>query len=322
MGGILADAEMHPLIGEIISMRFEHRYDEADSIIVELCAAYPDDPAPLFLRGSNLQDWMLNAEDYRRADEMNAYLDSAIAIANRDTSDAWNLWLIGSAQGYKAIAQAEQGKYLAALKTSSEAMRFYDLAYKSPSTRAEAALGMGGYNYWKSSKLGLLTYLPLVPNRKSEGIAFMSEARDNSLFSRDAAIHALVYVFCDAGMIDSAIALRDSIAERYPSSLLPLWYDLAITEATGNLRSYFRAAVALTEALDTIGEEQTVNRVTARYYAASAASSLRDWDAVCRHASAILDDSLPGWAFASVKSDVEALRKLSIQAEREGGRCR
>ncbi len=321
MGGMLGDSAMQAVIGEIISMRFDHRYAEADSIIAELRIAHPYDPAPLFLRGSNLQDWMLNAEDFRRADEMNAYLDSAIDLAKTDTCNIWNHWLIGSAYGYKAIAQAEQGKYIAALRTSSEAMEYYSRAYNHPSTRAEAALGMGGYNYWKSSKLGVLTFLPFVPNRKDEGIAYMNDARANSLFSRDAAIHALVYVFCDVGMIDSAKALRDSIEQKYPSSVLPLWYDLAIAEAEGDLRGYFDAADRLSAVLEELGDEQAANRIYAHHYAATAAASLQDWDFVCFHCTSVLNGRLPSWAVENCRSEIEDLKGLANRAAQEGALC-
>lgn len=319
--GILGDPEMRADIQSIIDMRFDHRYEEAESFINRLRDEHPMDPAPLFLHGSNLQDWMLHLEDYRRMDEMDAYLDSAINLAMIDEFDPWNLWLIASAYGYRAIAQAEQGKYLQAFRTSSEAMNYYDRAYEFPATRAEASLGIGGYNYWKSSKLGFLKYLPFVPDRRGEGIEYLTEARNDSWYSRDAAIHALVYVFCEEGQLDSARALRDSIAQEYPGSLLPLWYDLAIAEADGNLENYFGVVDELSCALDTLGDEQAVNRIIIHLYAASAAAQLEDWAFVCLHCTAILEDRIPAWAVEISKGEIDNLRGLAVRAAEEGAAC-
>lgn len=319
--GILGEPDMRESIGEIISLRFEHRYQLADSLIVELREKYPYDPAPLFLRGSNLQDCMLNSEDYRRSDEMNAYLDSAVALAKSDTLNPWNLWIIGSAYGYKAIAQAEQGKYLQALSLSNDAMDYYERAYQNPATRAEAALGMGGYSFWKSSKLGVLTFLPFVPDRKEEGIELLHEARENSLYSCDAAVHALVYTYCEEGKLDSARIMSDYIEEKYPTSLLPLWYDLAITEADGDLEDYLDAADRLSIALDTFGVEQAINRITVHLYAATAAARLDDWAFVCLHCTAILEERLPAWVLETSRSEIEQLKELAYKAAEKGAAC-
>ncbi len=321
IASILDDPDMQKTVGEIISMRFVHKYEEADSMIVELREAFPFDPAPLFLRGSNLQDWMLNNEDYRRSYEMNAYLDSAIALSKSDTLDPWNLWVIGSSYGYKAISLAEQGKYIQAFGTSSEAMEYYERAYDYPAVSADAALGMGGYSYWKSAKLGILTYLPFVDDNKEEGIELLNEARWNSIYSRDAAIHALVYIYCEENMIDSARVMRNLIEEKYPGSLLPLWYDLAIYEAEGNLESYLDAADQLSLALDTLGEEQVINRVTVHLLAANAAAKLEDWAFVCLHCTAILEERLPSWVIDRSRSEINDLKDLAYKAAEEGAAC-
>jgi len=321
MAGILGDEGLRPLIQRTIAMRFEHRYAEADSILRELRDEYPDDPAPLFLRGSNLHDDMMNREDYRRFDEMTAIFDSAISMAKRGNPDAWNYWIIGSSLGYKAIALAELGRYLAAFKTSAEAVGYLERAFKTPETRADAALGIGGYHYWKSAKLGLLTYLPFVPDHRREGIEYLRLARTESLYSRDAAIHALVYVFCEEEMVDSAEALRDTIRMKYPGSLLPLWYDLLIAGKKRDLENYFYAADELSCALDTLGDEQIINRVETHLLAATAASELEDWDFVCVHCTAVLEEHFPPWVIKNNRSRINELKELAITAAEKGAAC-
>ncbi|GEM_PF-1490481 len=319
--GILADEELRPTIQETISMRFGHHYREADSILLELQTEYPDDPAPLFLRGSNLLDNMQHREDYRDAEQVYLLLDSAIAFAENDTSDPWHIWIIGSSLGYKAIIQAEMGKLILALKTSLGAMSYLERAHQHHETSADAALGMGGYYYWKSAKLRFLTYLPLMKDRRSEGMHFLREARDESIYSREAAMHSLVYIYCEEGMLDSARCMRDSIAANYPGSLLPLWYDLAISEASQDLEAYFLAASVLSTALDTCGEEQIINRLEAHLLAATAASELEDWASICQHYTAVLGYQLPSWVNDDSRNQISDFRELAATAAERGEPC-
>ncbi len=314
--GILGDPSREALIRSIVDMRFLHRYTEAEATIDSLRAEFPNDPAPLFLKGSNLHDHMTHREDYRDIDRMNAVLDSAILLAGKDLSDPWNLWIVGSSLGYKAMAEVEKGGYLSAYSTSREALGYLKSAMKSPQTRADAALGAGGYFYWVSNSLGFLTYLPLVPDNRDEGKTLLKEAFDKSRYSRDAAAHALVYVFCKSGELDSARVYRDYVARKYPSSLLPLWYDLSIAEAEKNLARYFTAAEKLAEALDTLGLEQGVNALEIHHYSAIAARDLKLWDRAVFHCDQVIRLGREGDLKSRFKNEIKdciAIRRLALE---------
>ncbi|HHS50752.1 MAG TPA: hypothetical protein ENN07_06505 [candidate division Zixibacteria bacterium] len=314
--GILGDETVRPAILEAIECRFDHRFARADSIIDSLAAEFPHDPAPLFLRGSNLYDEMMHREDYSEVSRMNAILDSAIFSARTNTVDPWNLWIVGSALGYKAMAKIKLGKYLAGYGTSRDALGYLKLALDSPETRADAALGAGGYYYWASATIGFLRYLPLVSDNRDEGLDLLREAYDGSHFSRYAAGHAMVYIFINRNELDSARVYRDTIAERFPESLLPLWYNLAIAEAEKSLENYYTAAHALAFALDTLGDEQIVNFVEVHHFAAMSAKDLTLWDKAIYHCDKVLnaieDDELSR-RFRSQAKDCEAIRKTAIE---------
>jgi len=302
-------------------MRFDHRYEHADSILLEIQKEYPNRAEIYFLRGSTLQDKMVHYEDYREDHLMNCLLDTAICLARTDTTDPWNLWIIGSSYGYRAIAQAEQGEYILALRNSAKAMSFLEKAYEHSETRAEAALGIGGYFYWKSAKLGILNILPFVPDRRREGLEYLRVARDSSVYSGDAAVHALFYIFCEEEMFDSARVMRDSISSRYPASHLPLWYNLRLTSLDGSMEEYFNAADHLSAALDTVGRRQSINRIEAHSFAAFAASELGYWDFVCLHCTSILDLNFDPWVIEQSGNTIQKLSEMAHDAARNGAEC-
>jgi len=302
-------------------MRFDHKYAEAEEIIRALQKNYPRDPGIYFLLASNLHDDMLNREDYSKMETMNALFDSAIQLSEKDASDPWNTWIIGSSLGYRAIVYAEIGKYISAIRTASDAMDYLERARQRHETAADAALGIGGYKYWKSEKLGFLTYLPFIDDEREHGIAEVRYARRNSIYSREASIHALVYIFCAEGMIDSARAMRDSIAENHPNSLLPLWYDLAIEEKDGNFKRYFLAANELSIKLDSIGIEQSANRIEVHKLAAEAATKLDDWEMVCNHCLSVLDEHYPPSIACEKQKTIEILKQFVKKASKKGVIC-
>ena len=320
--GILGDAEYRQTVRRIISLRFDHRYAEADSLTGELAEGYGNDPAIYFLRASNLHDMMHHREDFRRTTEMEALLDSAIALASADTSDPWNLWIIGSSQGYRALARAERGEYLPAYRLSRRAYSMLKRAAAHRETRADALMGMGGYDYWKSAKLGFLVSLPLISDDREEGARALETARDSSVYSREAALHALVYVYCEEGDIPSAKEARNLVADAHPRSLLPLWYDIAIASAAGNAAEYSTAADMLLFALDTIGTEQIANILELRAMSAEAAAGRDNWEEVCRHCLALEKLEIPEWTSLAKSEQLELLKDLCEEAEERGFRCR
>ncbi|MCK5833249.1 hypothetical protein KAH81_06210 [bacterium] len=287
--GILSDENVRPIIQSTIACRFDHRYAKADTIIDSLRLVFPNDPAPLFLKGSNLHDKMTHYEDYSEIFTMNCILDSAITLASENLVDPWNFWIIGSSLGYKAMAEIESGNYFSAYNTSREALDYLKTAMDSQETRADAALGAGGYYYWVSRSLGFLTYLPLVPDNREEGLELLRTAFTESHYSRDAAAHALVYIFCKSEEFDSARAYSCYIEEKYPSSLLPLWYKLSIAEALKDLSKYLVAAESLSCALDTLGIKQGANAIEIHYFSAIAAKDLKLWDRAIFHCDKALD---------------------------------
>ena len=319
--GILGEKNLQPFIRSAIELRFEHRYAKADSIFLDLQKKYTGDPAPYFLRASNLHDKMLHCEDFERIGEMNALFDTAIALAEKDTSDGWNYWIIGSSYGYRAITLAKLGKYLLAINVSSDAMDYLEKACKYPEIRADAALGIGGYDYWRTAKLGILTYLPFVPDKRKAGLSNLHIAEKMSVFSQDAARHALVYIYCEEEKLDSAAMERDYIAAKYPSSVLPLWYNLAIEEKRENIEKIFLAGDELSVALDTLGNEQANNRIYVHHLAAEKAVRLEYWDLVCIHCTAVLAGHLPPKNLEANKKKIEQLTEWAKMAADKGASC-
>lgn len=321
LAGIFGDPLFLPMVSEIISLRFDHEYRIAEDKIRKLKKEYPSDPGVYFLLASNLHDDMLNRENYSRIETMNALFDTAIALAKSDTTDPWNIWIIGSSLGYRAIAFAEMGRYFSAIRTAGDAMGYLEKARKHKATYADAALGTGGYRYWKSAKLGILTALPFFADERQEGIDELRLARGNSIYSSEAAIHALVYIFCEEGMVDSARAMRDIIHTNHPKSLLPLWYDLAIAEKDGDLKKYFMTANELSARLDSIGEEQSANRIEVHRLAAESAKRLGDWEMVCYHCSAVLNSRFSSEIESERKKTINAMAELAKEARKKGYSC-
>lgn len=319
--GILGDNPPNDKILEIMGMRFDHRYKQAREELIELEKEHPNDPGIVFMRASNLFEEMQHREDFRRATELESLLEKATNLANFDSNNPWNIWIIGNCHIYRALLQIQQGKYFTAWKSSSRGMDYLKKALKNPITSHDAALSVGGYYYWKSSQLGFLTDIPFVADNSHGGIRLLYRAMQNSYYCREAAVHSLVYVYCDLENLDSAKVLRDSLHTIYPNSILPLWYDLAIGEASGDKDLFYLSADTLARVLDTLGKEQSVNKILVHLAAAQIASEVEKWEAVSFHVNSVFSQDIPDWVKKEKSNEINELEELAREAEKRGEEC-
>lgn len=204
-------------------------FEEVDSIFRARIAEHPDDPTGYLFRAGALFAEMTDREENLRGDLFRQTLDTVEILTSRviDTCDArtgaWMYLLRGHARAYRSLYESKFGSFLSALKLGLGTIDEYEAGLKKDSSLVDLYFGIGSYHYWKSAKAGLLRWFRIFKDEKGKGIEELRFVADSSLLHRDLARSALIWIWLDQKQYDSAVALAESMYERFPDGKTFLW---------------------------------------------------------------------------------------------------
>ncbi len=211
-------------IQEGLERVYQRRYPEARSQFAEMKELYPDSPAGAFGTSVVYLSMMLeNADDSYRA-EYAAEADEALALAaaavESGQDKGWNTFLYAGIVGIGGLDRAQQGDLLGALNRGWDAIQSMQRVRRLEPGFADADLGIGIYNYWRTLVTEDLAYLPRFGDHKDEGLAQMQRARDEGLLVWVGGSFALAYAHKDARDYDRAIAECLALQAEYPDNVI------------------------------------------------------------------------------------------------------
>lgn len=211
-----------------LELSLNDRFRSADSVFHELTETAPLSPlGPLFAAG-NVQAEMID----RESDEQKAQFFTHVAlvearvkdiVASRGAIAAEEEFVLGVAEGYRAVYESRWGGWFAALKGGLRAKKHFESALKLDSSFCDSYLGLGSYHYWKSAKTDWVNWLPVIGDSRGKGITMLAQATQCGTYTRETARAALASAFINDERYSEAIAHADTLARRIPRGKTPLW---------------------------------------------------------------------------------------------------
>ncbi|MCX6827455.1 MAG: hypothetical protein NTV06_09385 [candidate division Zixibacteria bacterium] len=226
-------------------MLLNSRWGEAKAIFMELHRRDTTDPAGYLFRAAILQAEMIDKEANLYGTEFLTLLDNTklfakLKLSNCNRSDSALCFLyIGHQYAYRSLWEARFGSNWSALNYGLKAKGEYHKALAVDTTLYDIYLGLGSYHYWKTARAGLLRTAGIFRDDREKGIREIKLAADSSLFSRETAHAALIWVFINEKQFDSAITLSGAMNRLYPEGNSFLW---PLGEAYFKSGQYIRAA--------------------------------------------------------------------------------
>ncbi len=205
---------------------------------------YPGDPMGAFSRAAVLLGEMFDREESIESERFFDLLDTADSLASQiiDTASpgtaAWMAFYRGHVRSYRALWESRFGSSIRAIRLGYAARSEYERGLEYDSSCYDLYLGLGLYHYWKSAKGGILRRLRILKNEMERGIAELRLAADSSAISREAARSSLIWVWLDRQQYNSAMAVSEEMADRFPEGKLFLW---PLAEAYFRSKSYQQA---------------------------------------------------------------------------------
>jgi tetratricopeptide (TPR) repeat protein len=219
-------------IQETINYTINTDFNNALQIISKEIAADSNDYRAQFYLAATLNSKMTHFETQADADEFNKAIDKTLQLVEseleteKDLADSIKAELFfyeGSAYGYRAFFQGNNGNFLSAVTNGLKSVGLLNKALEIDSTVYGAYFGIGVYKYWRYSRLKFISWLPFIPDDREEGIAMIKLAVACDSLSRYIAMHQLVYILLDYGLFEEAISFAEKIVERYPNSQFMWW---------------------------------------------------------------------------------------------------
>ena len=227
-------------IRETVENTINTNFDEALRIVNEKIEADSNDYRAQFYLAATLNSKMTHFESKEDVDHFNKAIDKTLILVEEELEKGQNLadsikaellFYKGSAYGYRAFFQGNNGSFLSAISNGLKSVGSLNQTLEIDSSLYGAYLGIGVYKYWRYSRLKFISWLPFVPDDREEGITMIKLAIACDSLSRYMAMHQLVYILLDFGRYQEAIIFAEKVVEKYPDSQFMWW---------ANAHAYFK----------------------------------------------------------------------------------
>lgn len=231
----------HPLLGadsenewiqHSIDLTINTRFAEAESLLYGRIEQGDSTVESWFFLASMLNSKMTHYENLVPAGPFLEAIEkvrSKIIISDsvRNLADslaqAKQYFYRGSALGFLAFYQGQNGDWFDAIDNGMQSIDDLEQALTLDSTLYDAWLGIGVYQYWRSTRLKFLFWTPFVEDLREQGIANIRKAAQKSTYSRYMAMHQLVYILLNYGAMDEALLYARELIRKYPKSVFMYW---------------------------------------------------------------------------------------------------
>jgi hypothetical protein len=248
-----------------IDFTINNKFAEATTLFTNQIQVRSNDHRAYFYLAATLNSKMTHFENDEDEVLFFKMLKKTIEIAKTklngeknisDSTRAQLLFYMGSAYGYKAFYEGKKGSWYSAVSNGIRSVKLLKKAVALDSTLYDAYLGIGTYKYWRYSRLKFISWFPLVPDDREEGIKLIKKSIESSKYSRYLAMQQLIYILLDFKKPKEAIPYAQTVIQKYPESQF-MWWAAAHTYLKN--RDYLQAASAYSKLGQLIENDKTIN---------------------------------------------------------------
>lgn len=209
-----------------LEMIYERRYADARQTFRDMGQKYPASAIGPFGLVMLAQAQMGESLDFLHDKVYTASYKESItrmdAAISRNEAVPWNRFLRGCAKGVNSLYLYRQDKVLGALTEGMGALSDIEAAKKLDPQFMDPYIGLGVYDYWRSSITLRYKNLPFFPDKREQGLRELEMARDKGVIAPTMARLALGYSYMDKRQNDKALREVNMLKMSYPQSVLAL----------------------------------------------------------------------------------------------------
>jgi tetratricopeptide (TPR) repeat protein len=202
-------------------------YDQAKLVFTSLDNEFPDLPlGKIYLAATNIAEAYDYAEEFDE-DYILKNLDEAKEqseeLIDNDEANIWYHYFHALAEGYTAYYHAIRENWFSALSSGVDAMSEFENILVLDEKFYEAYIAIGTFEYWKSSKMEFMNWLPFGDDTRKVGIDRLQIAIDSSTYNSYLAINSLIWIYIDQKKYSDAIDISEKALKDFPESRTFKW---------------------------------------------------------------------------------------------------
>ncbi|MCJ7509233.1 MAG: hypothetical protein MUO85_11015 [candidate division Zixibacteria bacterium] len=294
---------------------------QAESCFEQIIKDYPQEPEGYFFLAAALQAKMMDEENYSQEKTFYQNIQKGIDLGKEkiknNQKDARAYLFLGNSYGYLAVYEGKRGKLWSALKDGLRAKSNLKKAVDLDSTLYDAYLGLGSYYYWSSVVTKNFQWLPFFGDKRKEGIEFLKIAATKSVFSKEAAINALIWVYINEGWYPLAIMHSRDMYEKYPQGKLFLWPFAFAQYKACDWQGAYASYSQLLEKIEKTQPKTYYNLIECRTKMANALFNLGKLEECKKECEKILSYPLDEKLREKQEKNLELAKNLKKMCERE-----
>lgn len=298
LSGIQVLAGSNSWIQETVNHTINTNFNEALRIVNEKIEADSNDYRAQFYLAATLNSKMTHFENQEESDRFNEAIDRTLQLVEEKLENTQDLvdsikaelfFYEGSAYGYRAFFQGNNGNFLAAISNGLKSVGSLNQTLEIDSTLYGAYLGIGVYKYWRYSRLKFISWLPFIPDDREEGIAMIKLAIACDSLSKYLAMHQIVYILLDYGRYDEAILFAEKIVEKYPDSQFMWWANAHAYFKNENFKKAESSYLTLYDLIMEDGNRNISHLLKCKYKLAVVYNELKEFGACKEQCDSILE---------------------------------
>ncbi|MBN1894235.1 tetratricopeptide repeat protein [bacterium] len=215
------------LIRRGIDQTYGMAYDSALATFEKLS----DDPDWAMLRpfytAATLQSQMMDFESNRWKESFFHSINQAIFLGEQllETGgpDPWIYFYLGNAYAYKGLFQVRDGSIIPGFINAHKGVGFLEKTMELDPGFADAAIGIGSYQYWSGRFYRYLSWLPFIRDERKQGVSLIENALEKKPFSYWIGLNSLGWIEYDRKNYQRALDLFNRGLSRFPGSRFFLW---------------------------------------------------------------------------------------------------
>jgi tetratricopeptide (TPR) repeat protein len=311
---VYPDAVVDSLLRSGIKSVVNQNYKSAQIIFNKLDKEFPSLPlGKIYLAANKI------AEEYDYKEKFDeSYIRKNLELAinqseellDLDQANIWNKYFYSLAEGYISYFEAINSNWLSALTTGVNSITEFEEILKVDENFYEAYIAIGTFEYWKSSKLEFVNWLPFSKDTKDTGIELLVTAIDSSSYNSYLAVNSLIWIYIDQKNFSKAIEIAKKALVQFPDSRTFKWGLARAYEESDPLKSIKLYKEILNSYLE-LKNGNYINEITLMHIIAQQYAKLDDKENAIKYCNEILSmTNLPEDIFEQMNDRIEKVKKL------------
>lgn len=219
--------ELIQLARETTNLLYLEKFKDAEDAAKRMIRKAPEHPIGYFHVAAVLDSWEAYYQSDLREEDFFKYCDLALekgeVLLENNRGDGWVKFFMGGADGFKGTREARYERWITAFRYGWKGVSALREVQKMDPTIIDVFYGIGTYNYWRSSMMQVLRWMPGVEDHREEGISQLLEAKNRGLFSPIPSSIQLVGIYCNEKRNSEALILSNELLALYPNCVMFLW---------------------------------------------------------------------------------------------------